>query len=454
MKKINLPKLALIGLLAIFAVANQACRKGVADEVVVLPAKNQSSALPHTKQYPAEVATEWFMLLTEISRTKPYFSPQSLRIFSYSGMALYESVVPGMPSYQSMYHYFTGNTIMVDKKKDYYWPAAANAAIARIASKIMENYPAPNLSAVQALESTFNTRFQSEASPERLQFSREFGSYVADLIYEWSKTDGTLNADGSLAVCPPYTPLGGPGNWVPTPPFFLPVAGACQGNLNTYIPNIANTVLAPPPPAYSTDPGSAFYQAALETATSRNNISTDETNQFNNWRDIAPNYNPLAHMLRISTQIMVKEGLNLEDAATLYAKQTIAGSDAIIAVFKSKFHYSLLRPVTYIRNVLGQGTWSSLPNTPQTPSYPDEMSATASSVAILENYFGTNYSFVDDIHKATHGEWTYTSFDQMLEDIVQARVSGGTTFRFAGDAGINQGRLVGNMVDQLPFKKL
>lgn len=459
MRKFNWRTMVSVILLSLLSAANQSCRKTDAvtkqadEEQLAAQASGHINALPHTKQYGAEVATEWFTLLTEITRTKPYFSPQSLRIFAYSGMALYESVVPGMPSYQSMYKHFTGNIIEVDHKKNYYWPASANAAMARIASRIMQNYPAPNLAPVQALEASLNASFQAQVTPEQLQFSNEFGRYVADMIYDWSKTDGTLNPNGTLAVCPLYSPLGGPGNWVPTPPAFFPAAGACQGSLRTFIPNIVTTILASPHSAYSTAPGSVFYQAAQETYQFRNNITTEETRQFNNWRDAAPNYNPLAHMLLISTNIIIKEKLNLEEAATLYAKQTIAASDVIGAVFHSKFHYSLMRPVTYIRGVLGHSTWSSLPITPQTPSYPDELAATASSVAILENYFGTNYSFVDDIHKATHGEWSYSSLNEMLSAIIQARVSGGTIFRFAGEAGVIQGRLAGNMVNRLPFKK-
>lgn len=416
-------------------------------------ASNKTNALPHTKQFPADVANTWFTLLTDITRSQPYFSPQALRLFAYSGVTLYESVVPGMPSYQSMYKYLTGNAIAVDHKKDYFWPATANAAMARISSRIMQDYPAPNLATVQALEASLNASFQYDISPEQLQFSNEFGRYVADKIYEWSKTDGTFNQDGSLTFCPPYVLLGGPGNWVPTPPLFFPVAGTCQGSLRTFIPGIGNTVLAPPHPVYSTDPASAFYQAANEVYESRNAITPQQTNSFNNWRDALPMYNPLAHMLRISKDIFIKENLNLEEVSVLYAKQTMAAFDAICAVFKSKFHYSLMRPVTYIRNVMGHTTWNSLPITPQTPAYPDELSATASSVAILEKYFGTNYSFVDSLHKSLYGEWSYSSFNEMLLNVVQSRVNGGTIFRFSGEAGINQGRKVGTMINQLPFKK-
>ena len=462
MKIFNLYRMtSFILLLSLLSVTNDSCKKAgtinnkdLSTEFVTQSVNSKANTLPHAKKYTADVATAWFDLLTDITKTKPYTPSPTLRIFAYSGMALYESVVPGMPSYQSMYKYFTGNTIVFDHKKDYYWPACANAAIARIASKIMQNYPTPNLTSLQALESALNTNFQSVVTPEQLQFSNDFGKYVGDIIYEWSKTDGTLNPDGTLAVCPPYVPLGGPGNWVPTAPGFFPAVGECQGSLRTFIPNIVNTALAVPHPSYSTDPSSEFYQATNEVYQSRNNITADETKLVNNWRDIVgTNYNPLAHALRIVTGIISKEKLNLEDAAVLFAKQTIAASDAIGAVFKSKFHYALIRPITYIRNVMGHSTWNSTFNTVQHPSYPDELSSTASTVAILENFFGPNYSFIDSTHKSLYGEWTYPSLNAMLGDIVQLRVNSGTSFRFGGEAGVIQGRAVAQMVNQLPFKK-
>lgn len=460
MKSFNLHKVILLMIiLSSFGIANESCKKTntidrqAVQEEAITQAVGNIGSLPHTKQYSSDVATRWFNLLTEISRTKPYFSPQVLRIFTYSGLTLYESVVPGMPSYQSIYNYLTGNTIDIDKKKDYYWPACANAAIARIASRIMQDFPAPNLTQVQALESSFNMSFQSRVSPEQLQFSNEFGKNVADIIYEWSKSDGSVNPDGTLASCPPYIPLGGPGNWIPTPPGFFPAVGQCQGNQRTFVPDIANSVMAPPHPTYSIDHSSAFFGAANEVYQRRNNITPAQMNVFNNWRDLAPNHHPLSHMLKITTAIIIKEKLNLEDASVLFAKHCMAAYDAIVSVFNSKFYYSLIRPVTYIRNVMGHNTWLSFGTTPQLPSYPDELSATASSVAILESYFGNNYAVIDSVHQSTHGVFSYPSLNALALDVVEARLSGGTIFRFGGEAGIVQGRQVGLMINSLPFKK-
>ena len=418
---------------------------------------NDETGGSHTKKYTAEVATSWFTLLTSITKTNPYPPAPSSRLFAYVGMALYESVVPGMPSYQSMYKYFTGNTIDFDSKKNYYWPASANAAIARIASHILGNYsPNPNLVPIQQLETTFNNSFQPLLSSEELQFSNEFGQSVADKIYEWSKTDGTLNPDGTLAVCPTYIPLSGPGNWVPTPPAFANAAGACQGSLRTFIPNIVNTTLPAGPPAYSTDPTSAFYQAANEIYQISLNRTQDDINICQHWRDlVGTNYHTPSHMLKLTSEIITKDKLNLEDASVVYAKVSIAIFDAIAALFKAKFHYAALRPITYIRNVMGFTAWNSLYPTPAHPAYPaSAICAAAAGAAILKKTFGTNYSFIDSTQKALYGSWTYSSFDGLVQDAGRSRTHSGINFKFAVDAAIIQGGNVGQMIYQLPFKKL
>jgi len=454
--------LLLIILLSPFTMLTESCKKtdtlknqSAPDEFATETGRN-ANALPHTKQFDSEVATSWFTLLAHLSRTTPLIPAPSARVFAYSGMALYESVVPGMPSYQSIYKYITGDRIVHDNKKEYYWPACANAAIARIASRLLGNYFAnPNLSAIQQLETDFNNKFQLLISPEQLQLSKDFGNYVADKIYDWSTTDGTLNPNGNLAICPPYVPLGGLGNWVPTPPNLFPAAGACQGSLRTFKPGIVNAALPPAPPAYSTNPTSDFYQMANEIYQISLNLTQDDINISQNWRDIVgTNYNGPSHATKIITEIIRKEQLNLEDASVIYAKQGIAVFDAIVAAFNAKFHYSLLRPVTYIRNVMGHTTWNSVYNTPQHPSYPAVApSSVAASVVIWENTFGANYSFIDSTHNWLYGSWSYPSFDAMLQDVGRSRTHSGINFRIAVDAGITQGRTVGQMINQLPFKK-
>ena len=414
-------------------------------------------ALSFTKKHSAVVATSWYRLLTEITRTKPYAPPQTIRILSYTGIALYESVVLGMPSYQSIYTYLTGNTIEPDRETtiDYYWPAAANAAIARISSRLMGNYPSPNLSPLIELENAFNNQFASIITPELLQNSIAYGQQVADIIYAWSTADGTLTPAGTPAVCPSYIPLGGPGNWMPTPPGFSPATGGCQGQLRTFLPGIINSLPATQPVAYSTEPESEFFRSANEVYQLSLNLTPDDIRIGQSWRDlIGVNFNAPAHILKLTSQIVEKENMDLEKASVVFAKQGIAMFDAIAIIFKKKFEFSILRPVTYIRNIIGHSNWNSLYPTPQHPSYPAVgPGSAAAAVVILEKTFGYRYNFLDSTQHALYGTWTYSDFDQMLNDVGKSRILSGINFRFAVNDGKLIGRRIGEKIAALPFKK-
>ncbi len=416
----------------------------------------EQKAFSHTKKYDAVVATSWYNLLTGITRKTPYNPPQTARIFAYTGLALYESVVPGMPSHQSVFKQFSGNAITFEKKKDYYWPACANAALARIVTKMVRDYPLqnPDLASVQQLESDLNETFKAFATDEQLAFSNEFGRYVADMIYDWSKTDGTLNPGGTLAACPPYAPLGNPGNWVPTPPGFLPAAGACQRSLRTFLPNIVDVSLPPAPPVYSADSSSDFYKMNYEIYQISLNLSDEDKLICQAWRDIlGTNYNTPAHMLKLTTEIIAIENTDLENASVIYAKQGVAVFDAIASSFNAKFHYSLLRPVTFIKSQIAPN-WNSLYPTPQHPSYSAvSPAAAAAAVAILEEAFGKNYSFIDNTQATLYKTWDYGSFDELLSDVGRSRTHSGLNFKISVDAGIVQGRSIGNKVNKFGFKK-
>lgn len=408
----------------------------------------------HTKKYSAEVATDWYKLLTEITRTKPYVPPPTTRIFAYTGLALYEAVLPGMPSYKSVFEPMANKTIKFDKQKNYYWPAVANAAISQISKKLVSIYPAPNLTPMNDLEADYERRFAQLTNAQTLQNSIAFGRYVADEVYEWSKSDGTLAPSGALSGCPPYVLRGGPGDWVPTPPGFLPASGACQGALRTFIPGIVTASRPPAPPAYSTDPNSAFYKMAQEVYTTTMNATDQEKLISQAWRDlIGTNFNTPAHILRFTADIMNKENTNLEDAAVIFAKQGIAMFDAIASAVGAKFHYSLIRPITYIHNVLGHTSFQTLYPTVQHPSYPAVAPAAANAALIvLEEAWGNKYAFVDSTQETLYGAWAYPSFSAVAKDVAISRTHSGQNFRFAVEAGASLGRDVGNQILQLRWR--
>jgi hypothetical protein len=72
------------------------------------------------------------------------------------------------------------------------------------------------------------------------------------------------------------------------------------------------------------------------------------------------------------------EGLNLDEAVILYAQIGMALCDAGIAIWKSKYHYNLERPIDYIRRNIDADWTTNLNNyisnfigkNPNFPAYP------------------------------------------------------------------------------------
>ena len=402
----------------------------------------------NTSQFDSEMVTSWMDLFVEMHRTT-YFNPQSAKHFAYSGLALYEAVVPGMPSYQSVFPQLSGETIEFEgNKADLYWPASANAALAQLSKKILGDFPQPaNLAAIEELEAAFYEEFIASVSEEKLQHSIAFGRQVADQVHEWSTTDGLF------APCGPYVPNEAPGTWVPTPP--AQAAGACLGDARSFIVDVAESVLPGPPPAYSEDPASQFYQMNEMIYEISLNLTSEDQRIIAAWRDIpGTKLNGPTHVTKLTADLIDQENLNLADASVLLAKQGMAIFDAIIATMNAKYEYTLLRPNTYIQNVMGHTSWNSVYFTPPHPSYPAiASSVAAATVEILEDYFGESYAFEDATQEGMFGIFSYNSLDALLDDVNLSRTHSGLNYKVSADVGEELGRAVGEEVNSLDFRK-
>lgn len=55
-------------------------------------------------------------------------------------------------------------------------------------------------------------------------------------------------------------------------------------------------------------------------------------------------------------QVLATQKPDLASAAVAFAQVSVAMSDAQVSLFKSKYLYNAVRPITYIRAVLGHRT--------------------------------------------------------------------------------------------------
>jgi len=146
---------------------------------------------------------------------------------------------------------------------------------------------------------------------------------------------------------------------------------------------------------------------------------------------------------------------NEGDSARLLALVTISMADAAITAWDSKNTYVYWRPITAIREgdndgnpkTVGDPTWSPLIATPPYPDYTSGANnLTASATRSLSLFFGTNemnFSVTTTNPGPTVVDTRdFTKFNDVQEEVVNARIYEGIHFRFADEAARKQGRLV------------
>ena len=412
---------------------------------------------PQAKTYPSDVAVAWMNLHMKLTMTTPGFnSIVSDRSFAYAGLTLYESVVPGMKDYQSIAMQL-GNVNLTSLPAytagAYFWPASANAAMASITRSLFASTSVANMTTIDSLEKVFHTQFQSESSSTELNNSEAFGKQVATAIFEWSKTDGGHEANLHVTSAS-YIPPTGPGLWIPTPPAFGAPIHPYWGNNRSFVPGIAAATQPAAPIAYSDDPTSPFYAMVNELYTISLSLTHEDSTIVKFWGDLPVNFNVPAHATSILSQLVVSNHLKLDKAAFAYVKHGMAMYDASISVMKTKYTYNLIRPVSYIRGVMNHPGWNSVIPTPPHPEYSAAHAViSGAAVEVLEDIFGTHYSFTDHSYDNLYGARTYASFDDYAKEAGHSRVLGGLHYKPSVMIGLIQGRKVCEAVNKLHFQK-
>jgi PAP2 superfamily len=408
------------------------------------------------KDYSSEVLKEWIKLDLQLLRSNEAKLNNFVMLhhWAYTSIALYEAIVPGMPSYQSLSGQLSEMPVMprAEHNKNYHWPTCANTVLAAIT----RNFYADSITqggkdSINLLEEAFNKRYQAEVPTNTFEQSKAFGKEIAAKVFKWAI------ADGYTASHPAYIlPLGG-SQWQRTPPAFLAPQRPYWGSNRPLMPGSVATSHLPPPPEFSSDPSSPFYKYAKEVYDLRNNLSADEQAQVRFWRDVPGGGH--AHWLSIFLQVLNEQGnrVMLDRAAVVFAKMGITQSDARIACWSAKYEYNLLRPVTYINAFIApKQDWNSFITTPNHPEYPSAHSSfSAPAAAVLSDEFGDNYSFTDQTYDFLQlPARTYTSFAHAAKEAGDSRVFGGLHYRFSITAGNQLGTSIANyMKEHVRFKK-
>jgi len=443
MKKISLATVVLI--VVIFSCQKNVDKPAIQEEIQTSPSSNnQNGHLQQTKTFSADVVMRWLNMQLDMLRVPlaPGTGSQGAdRAMAYCGIAAYESVVPGMPAYQSLENQLNSFPVMpsTEPGKAYHWAASANAALAEMNRKLFPATSATNKTNIDNLENALKTVYANEVDPSTLDRSIAFGKEVATRVFAWAVTDGSAN------VNPPYVPPPGPGLWQSTAPNFPAAVNPYAYQRRLMVPGVANGTALEAPPSYSTDPSSPFHQMVKDVY-DRSQVLTPEQTAMAIYHRDAPGYPGGGQFVAILSQVINKADVMLDVAALAYVKTGIIVYDATVILFTQKYSVNLVRPITYIRGVMGQPAWLALFNTPGHPEFPAGHAVTGATVAgALTDVFGENFQFDNHTYDylnlpARH----YNSFNDMAIEMANSRVYAGIHYQ----ATCDKSRWLGSKVAQ------
>jgi hypothetical protein len=419
--------------------------------------KKESSEGPEQKYttdtYSHDVATAWMDMQLKLIKTTPGFTPPvAARALGYSGVALYETVVAGMPDHHSadMVLNYSYTLPVMMSPEDYNWAIAANAAMQRILLQLFANTSDANKASIDSLHDVLFSTFQDGTESAVSARSEDYGETVANIIFDWSKTDN--GHEGYNSGFPAsYVIPSGPGLWVPTPPAFAPIPlHPYWGENRPFVAkNVTGSCIPPQPITFSDLQGSDFYKQAFEVYEAKQNLTDEQKAIALFWADGGNTVTPPGHNMNIATQMLRKENANLARAAEVYMRMGMAANDAFVACWKGKYQYNVMRPVTYIRQYIA-ADWLPLIGTPPFPEYGSGHSTGSGAAAsVLNSMFGENVSFTDYTHEtAGLPARSFNSFNEAAAEAAVSRLYGGIHYRQSNDIALKCGKEIGaNIVD-------
>ena len=321
--------------------------------------------------------------------------------------------------------------------------------------------------AAQAAHDVLVTYFQNS----QVTLDQQLAASLALIPDGQSKTDGiatgkaaaaamiALRANDGSSPLTLYTPgQPGPGVWQATAS--CPVIGGVAKGLFFNWQNVtpfgipdAHAYLLSPPPALTSNLYAKAYNEVMEVGSLN---STDRPQDRTNVVLYYASSSPTQVFNQAARQVSQERYHSLSENARALALINMAISDSLVASFYNKYYFVFWRPETAIHggDTDGNLKTASDPNfapfipTPCFPSYPSNHgSASNGGAEAMRRLYGEAGHLITLSNPAVPSiVLQYTRFNQITNDISDARVYAGIHFRFDQDAGATLGRAVGTAV--------
>lgn len=447
--------------LLVLIVLFSACKKEQGPEIIILPANSN-----------ADAALKWADMSLYTIRFSSFNSPTySSRSLGYLGLAMYEAVVNGDATHQSMNGQLNGLTLpATESGKVYDWIICLNWAEADLLKLL---YPVPENSHVfvqqriDSLSSAIDLAEQKNVSAETALRSKLYGKALALAIHNWSVTDGGYHAYAAN-FDPAFSFPSGDGYWVP------PARGQVVsyyplhphwGNNRTFVKANASIPIPAIMP-FSSDPSSDYYKMYKEIY-DKDPLLTLAEREIAAWwgDDPTETFSPPGHSYYIAGLAIKKSNCNLIKATEAYARTGLAVADAFINCWKAKTTYFNQRPSSFVKTYIDPN-WVQLWPEPPFPAFPSGHSTQAAAAAtVLADIFGDPFPFTDDAHLGhrrydsprfmdlVYPARSFNSFWEAAAESGYSRLLGGIHTRQDNEVGLQEGQVVGSQVNTLHWSK-
>lgn len=414
-----------------------------------------------TAEYNGQMAHEWMELGYQMIRDNFLFGPHAARTYGYLGLTVYESVYAGIPGAKSMSGQINDyQAVNIDKSKEYDWGIVLCSAMRTVMPELMDNISIAQRSQVTVLADLQENQMMANGISETVrEDSKELGTLIGLSIVQRMDNDGRdiirniipTVPQRNLSTTPWYYDVSANPNHPPVEPLW--------GTVRTFVIDNSQSCQIDPPFPYSTEPGSDFRREAEEVY----NVDRSQAN-----RSIAYHWengpgrtcSPACHWVSITQQLLKSSNRKLDGCAKAYALVGFAAADGFSVTWYHKYVYYLLRPVTYIHEVMDPN-WQPLVGTPPYPDYTSGSSTIGGAApVVLTEIFG-DIPFTDRTHLGSAlytpenpfpaapyilPERTFPSLIKAGEEQALSRILGGVHFRRACDLGLVSGRCVGTTI--------
>ncbi len=388
-----------------------------------------------------------------IKNSAGYVSPVAARSLAYTSLATYESLLPGMPGYQSMAKQLNGLSTLpqADSTKEYNWALAATFAQYTVLKELFITSGDKNQRFIDSIKTVYETKFKTGLNDAAIQNSIKFGNSVGISVLEYAKKDGGSNGPSNnypkTYVIPTTV-----GAWIPTSTQKIPLLPT-WGKNRTFVAINADDNIVDIPSAFSFEKTTDYFKE-VKKLVAQTSLNTAEQTKISTYFDNGENTLSIAgHLFFVMNTIAKDKGYKLDQLAALYLKTSLALSDAHVSCWKSKYLVNTLRPQSYITVTIDKN-WKPFLNTPPFPEYPSEHAMAAGAFGgIIESEFGKDLSLLDNTFDGVLANRPYTSLEKYIDEITVSREYGGVNYSTSGKAGLKAGKKIASNVVKLKFKK-